>query len=66
MNGHKLQSIKVQRVALVPHPCSDEPVLLYVGEEKQAIGCEVCGAPYCEVLQVQCPEELKLSVVKDG
>lgn len=66
MNGHKLQSIKVQRVALIPHPSSDEPVLIYVGEEQQAIGCEVCAAPYDDVLTMQCMGEIRLQAVGDG
>lgn len=66
MNGHKLQSIKVQRVALIPHPSSDEPVLIYTGKEEQAVGCEICGASYEEVLIKPCPEEPRLVAIDGG
>lgn len=66
MNGHKLQSIKVQRVALVPHPCSDEPVLVYAGDEREAIGCQVCGVSLDEAKTSQCDQEAKLTVVHDA
>ena len=62
MNGHKLQSIKVQRVALVPHPSSDEPTLLYVGEEEEGIGCFECGMSLEEVIRYACPKEARLPV----
>ena len=66
MNGHKFQSIKVQRVALVPHPCSDEPVLVYAGDEMEAIGCQVCGISLEEAQKSPCANEVKLVVVKDA
>jgi len=66
MNGHKLQSIKVQEVALVPHPSSDEPTIIYFGEPQEAIGCEVCGAPYEAVLRIPCPKEVRLQAVTNG
>ena len=58
MNGHRLQSIKVQRVAVVLHPSSDEPVLVYAGEEREAIGCEDCNMSYEETLKEQCPIDI--------
>jgi hypothetical protein len=54
VNGHKLQSIRVQDVALVPHPSSDEPVVMYIGDEGQAIGCRVCGASKEEAMEEPC------------
>jgi hypothetical protein len=55
MNGHQLQSIRIQDVALVPHPSADQPVLLYIGEEGEAIGCKVCGMAMDEALKKPCP-----------
>lgn len=43
MNGHRFQSIKVQQVAVVPHPSSDEPIMIYLGEAEEAIGCVLCN-----------------------
>jgi len=55
MNGHRLQSIKVQRVAVVLHPSSDEPVILYASDEREAIGCEDCNMSLDEALVMRCP-----------
>jgi hypothetical protein len=66
VNGHKLQSIRVQRVALVPHPSSDEPTLLYVGPEEEAIGCTECGMALSEVIENACPEESRLLPLQEG
>jgi hypothetical protein len=64
MNGHRLQSIKVQRVAVVLHPSSDEPVLIYAGNEREAIGCEDCNMTLDDAMTTQCAGAL--TPVKDA
>lgn len=54
MNGHRLQRITVQPVAIVLHPSSDEPVMLSIGEERSAIGCEDCNMNLEEAMEKPC------------
>jgi hypothetical protein len=65
LNGHALQRIRACKVALVPHPCSDEPVLIEIGQEGEAVGCETCGALLEECKKKPC-EGAQLAAVSDA